>query len=255
MRQYNISFVGAGKVAGSLAEKLYSVGHRIKKIVSLSPNKGREVASSVNASWSNDYSFDEGTDIIIVSVSDDSLEKVLHSIKCDKKTFIVHTAGSYGLNVFPKKKVRKGVLYPVQSFSHGREVEYKGLPFLLESNDDDTLEIMRDLVASLEANWSMVDVEHRRLFHVAAVFVNNFTNHMLFCGERIASEAGVDFKLLEPLAKETIAKAFLNGPENSMTGPAVRKDYSTINLHKELLSFDSVLQKLYAEITEAILKK
>lgn len=255
MRQYNISFIGAGKVAGSLAEKLYSVGHRIKKIVSLSPNKGREVASSVNASWSNDYSFDEGTDIIIVSVSDDSLEKVLHSIKCDKKTFIVHTAGSYGLNVFPKKKVRKGVLYPVQSFSHGREVEYKGLPFLLESNDDDTLEIMRDLVASLEANWSMVDVEHRRLFHVAAVFVNNFTNHMLFCGERIASEAGVDFKLLEPLAKETIAKAFLNGPENSMTGPAVRKDYSTINLHKELLSFDSDLQKLYAEITEAILKK
>ena len=255
MRQYNISFIGAGKVAGSLAEKLYSVGHQINKIVSLSPQKGKKVASSVKASWSNDYSFDEGTDVIIVSVSDNSLEKVLHSIKCDKNTFVVHTAGSYGLDVFPKKKVRKGVLYPVQSFSEGRKVDYKGLPFLLETKDDDTLEMMREIVASLEANWSMADVEHRRLFHVAAVFVNNFTNHMLYCGEKIAKEADIDFKLLEPLAKETIAKAFLNGPENSMTGPAVRKDYSTINLHKELLSFDSDLRKLYVEITEAILNK
>ena len=147
------------------------------------------------------------------------------------------------------------MLYPVQSFTEGRKVDYKGLPFLLETKDDDTLEMMREIVASLEANWSMADVEHRRLFHVAAVFVNNFTNHMLYCGEKIAKEADIDFKLLEPLAKETIAKAFLNGPENSMTGPAVRKDYSTINLHKELLSFDSDLRKLYVEITEAILNK
>ena len=84
MRQYNISFVGAGKVASSLVEKLYSVGHKIKKIVSLSPQKGKKVASSVKASWSNDYTFGEETDIIIVSVNDNSLEKVLHSIKCDE---------------------------------------------------------------------------------------------------------------------------------------------------------------------------
>ena len=83
------------------------------------------------------------------------------------------------------------------------------------------------------------------MLHLAAVFVNNFTNHMLVQGREIALKAGFSFEILSPLIQETIAKALELGPENSQTGPAVRNDKNTIEKHLELLSFSPELPRIY----------
>jgi predicted short-subunit dehydrogenase-like oxidoreductase (DUF2520 family) len=98
------------------------------------------------------------------------------------------------------------------------------------------------------------DSERRKLLHVSAVFVNNFTNFMLTEGIEIASGAGFSPEILEPLIRETISKALENGPSFSQTGPAIRKDFETIEKHMELLSFSPDLQKLYSEVTQSILE-
>jgi predicted short-subunit dehydrogenase-like oxidoreductase (DUF2520 family) len=91
------------------------------------------------------------------------------------------------------------------------------------------------------------------MLHLAAVFVNNFTNHMLRTGKEIASMAGFSFEVLEPLVNETISKALDIGPENSQTGPAVRNDLNTIEKHLDLLSFSPEMQDMYREITRSII--
>jgi predicted short-subunit dehydrogenase-like oxidoreductase (DUF2520 family) len=167
---------------------------------------------------------------------------------------VAHTAGSYGLEVFPANLKRTGVFYPLQTFSKGRRINFRDLPFLLEVSGRNTGEILEKLAGSIEGKAYFVDKESRKKIHLAAVFVCNFTNYMLTIGKELSSQAGVSFELFEPLIKETISKALENGPDVSQTGPAVRKDKNTIEKHLELLSFSPDLQNLYNEVTQSIIK-
>ena len=254
MIQFKLSFAGAGRVAEALCMKMHYSGMKIIRIVSETESNGKPLASDCDAVWSPDLDFPESADIIIVAVPDHSLEKVLSLIKCPENTIVAHTAGSYGLDVFPERIRRKGVFYPLQSFSKGRETDFRGVPFLLETSDNESAEILRMLAESTGGKVRFTDAETRRMIHLSAVFVNNFTNFMLTAGREISSKAEMPFDILEPLIRETISKAVENGPDSSQTGPAIRKDINTIEKHIELLSFSPDLQNLYMEVTKAIIK-
>lgn len=254
MVHYNISFAGAGRVAGALCREMYHAGFKILQVVSRNADDGRPLAQMCGAGWSSELSFNKSNDIIIVAVPDHNLVEVLSEIRCSKNTVVAHTAGSYGLEVFPSDIINPGVFYPLQTFSKEREIDFKDLPFLLEAKEEKALEHLSTLAEVLGGKIHYVDVDRRKLLHVSAIFVNNFTNYMLAEGEEIASKAGFSFGILVPLIKETISKALENGPSSSQTGPAVRNDINTIEKHMELLSFSPDLQKLYSEITQSILR-
>jgi predicted short-subunit dehydrogenase-like oxidoreductase (DUF2520 family) len=254
MVHYTISFAGAGRVAGTLCREMYHEGHTIRLIVSESEKRGGSLARSCEAEWSRELKYFGPTDIVIVAVPDHMLEEVLYKIDCPPDTLVVHTAGSIGLDVFPEKIRRKGILYPLQTFSPERKVLFRDLPFFLESADKTSLGILEDLSKSIGGKVYFADTDHRRLLHLAAIFVCNFTNHMLTAGKDIATKAGFPFEVLRPLIEETFSKALEIGPEKSQTGPAVRNDRNTIEKHLELLSFSPELQQMYKEITMSIIK-
>jgi predicted short-subunit dehydrogenase-like oxidoreductase (DUF2520 family) len=250
----NISFAGAGRVAGALCSRMFEKGYRIDLIVSESDIKGKQLADSCNAGWSSRLKFPDSTNIIIVAVPDHSLKSVLESIICTQETLVVHTAGSFGFEIFPENIGRKGIFYPLQTFSRNREIQFNGLPFLIESSDKESSDLLRNIAESIGGKVHFVDSERRRMIHLAAVFVSNFTNHMLTMGNEVALKAGFTSDILEPLIKETISKALDLGPENSQTGPAVRNDQNTIEKHLELLSFSPDMQRIYNEMTRSIIE-
>lgn len=254
MYQKSISFAGAGKVAEALCRELFYAGFRIDKITSETEFSGRSLADSCNAIWSDDLIFPDSSKVIIVAVPDHRLKNILAAIKCDHDTLVVHTAGSYGLEIFPEQIIRKGIFYPLQTFSKKRKIPFIDIPLLLEASDDESSEILRTLAESISANVHFVNTEQRRMLHLAAVFVSNFTNHMLTIGKSLTADTGYPFEILIPLLKETISKAIDFGPENSQTGPAVRHDNNTIERHLELLSFSPELQKIYNEMTLSIIE-
>jgi predicted short-subunit dehydrogenase-like oxidoreductase (DUF2520 family) len=254
MNLQNISFAGAGRVGSALCRELFQTGFRIDLIVSETSVSGRFVADSCRALWSSELSFPDSTDLIVVAVPDHKLKSVLEAIKCRPGTLIAHTAGSFGFDVFPDHVNHKGIFYPLQTFSQGRNVNFKDLPFLLEASDDESALILKNMVDLIGGTSHFVDAEHRRILHLAAVFVSNFTNHMLTEGKGVATRAGFTFEVLTPLINETISKAITLGPENSQTGPAVRNDKNTIEKHLELLSFSPQLQSLYKEVTQSIIE-
>lgn len=254
MYQYNISFAGAGKVAESLCRELFHAGFRIDKIISQSESSGKSLADTCGAVWSDDLIFPDSTGVIIVAVPDHRLKKVLNDIICSPGALVAHTAGSMGLDIFPEHIRHKGIFYPLQTFSKNRKVSLKGLPFLLESSDDESSAILNILVESVSGKAYCVDTDRRRILHLAAIFVCNFTNHMLTAGKDVVLRAGFPFEILTPLINETISKALDSGPENSQTGPAVRNDQNTIEKHLELLSYSPELKKIYSEMTQAIIE-
>jgi predicted short-subunit dehydrogenase-like oxidoreductase (DUF2520 family) len=253
MNRYRISFAGAGKVASSLSTSLKEKGHSILQIISRDREKGTALAKLCDAQWSDKPDFGILNDIVIIAVPDRSISSVPASIKCGVETIVVHTAGSYGLDVFPPSVRKCGVFYPLQTFSEGRKIDFTDIPVFIEANDQETGKMLGRLAESLGCRPVYSDTEHRRLLHVAAVFVSNFTNYMLTSGERISARAGFPPDLLRPLIRETISKAMEQGPSCSQTGPAIRFDYNTIEKHLELLSFSPELQTVYEEISRSIM--
>lgn len=254
MIKYKISFAGAGKVAGTLCLEFFNKGHKIQQIISPEENNGRSLAKKCNAVWSDKLVFSDSTEIIIVAVPDHRLREVLGDIKCGSGAGVVHTAGSFGLEVFPGSMKKAGVFYPLQTFSKERTADIMGMPVFIESSDDHLKDILKNLAESIGASVHFSDFEHRRLLHIAAVFVSNFTNHMFTAGKEVASKSGFSFDVLRPLIHETVRKALEMGPENSQTGPAVRYDINTIEKHLDLLSFSPELKDIYKEMTRAIIQ-
>jgi predicted short-subunit dehydrogenase-like oxidoreductase (DUF2520 family) len=253
MRHYSISFVGAGNVATALCREMFNQGHFIDHITSRNEKNGRTLANSYHATWSGDLVIPVTSEIIIVAVTDKSLSEVLKAIKCNNSAIIAHTAGSFGLDVFPPELKNKGVFYPLQTFSVNRMPDISEVPFFIEASDEKTVNTLKSLAESISHSVHVSDADHRRLLHMAAVFVSNFTNHMLTTGKNISSMAGVPFEELKPLILETINKAMELGPENSQTGPAVRYDLNTIEKHLDLLSFSPDFKNVYEMITKSII--
>jgi predicted short-subunit dehydrogenase-like oxidoreductase (DUF2520 family) len=253
VKNYRISFIGAGNVAGSLCRQLFLNGNTIRTIVSRTEKTGLALAGSCNASWSRDLVFDKDEDVIIAAVPDDSLKEILSRIDCPAGSIVAHTSGSTGLDVFPSHLKNTGVFYPLQTFSSGRNIEFRNLPFFIEASDSITSDLLEDLAYSLEGKVHFIDSGRRILLHVAAVFVCNFVNHMFTAGKQITGKAGLPFDVLKPLINETVFKALENGPENSQTGPAYRSDNITLKKHIDLLSFSPELQEIYKDVTESIM--
>jgi predicted short-subunit dehydrogenase-like oxidoreductase (DUF2520 family) len=252
MIRYHISFAGAGRVGAALCREFLSAGHKIDTIVSRNSETGVPFAMECGAHWAQELVFTEQTEIIIVAVPDSQLKNVLQNIKCSPSTLVAHTAGSYGLGIFPAYLRNKGVFYPLQTFSIGRKIEFSDLPVLLESIDSQSFQLLNNLAVSIGAKVYSSNEDQRKVLHLAAVFACNFTNHLFTLGSEIAKEAGFDFVILNPLIRETVAKALENGPEKSQTGPAMRNDMNTINRHLELLANDPGLKALYQGLTESI---
>jgi len=241
-------------VAGALCREMYSRGINILHIVSESQTSAKLLADECGALWSADLVFDEPADIIIVAVPDHRLQKILSSIKCPENTLVAHTAGSFGLEVFPSRLKHTGVFYPLQTFSKERKISFSDLPFFIEASSSENEDMLKTLAESIGGKIYVVDKEHRKMLHLAAVFVCNFVNHMLTAGQEITTNAGLSYEVLEPLIAETISKAMELGPDQSQTGPAVRNDKNTIAKHIDLLSFSPELQNIYNDVTESIIK-
>jgi hypothetical protein len=71
----------------------------------------------------------------------------------------------------------------------------------------------------------------------------------------VLNEKDIDFSLLHPLIKETAVKIRDVNPYQAQTGPALRKEISTINKHLELLDKYSEYKEIYNLLTRQIINK
>lgn len=185
-------------------------------------------------------------DISIIAVADNAISEVSSFIK---SPLVVHTSGTTHINQL-QNTTRKGVFYPLQSFSKDKEVDFSEIPFCLETENSKDLEQLKELVIALNAKPFQINSNQRKRIHVAAVFVNNFTNHLYKMAQDICVEHDVPFDILLPLIEETAKKVQTLSPSDAQTGPAIRNDEETIKNHLNLLN-DSQ-QEIYQKLTASI---
>ncbi|WP_397446677.1 Rossmann-like and DUF2520 domain-containing protein [Polaribacter sp. R77954] len=188
------------------------------------------------------------TDITIIAVSDDAIAQVSSKIH---NALVVHTSGSVAMSDL-KNPNRKGVFYMLQTFSEDKLVDFNKVPFCLEAEDKNDLALLERLAQYLGNKIYSISSEQRKTLHVAAVFVNNFTNHLYKIGQDICKQNKVPFEILYPLIEETSGKIQKLSPEKAQTGPAIRNDTTTIKNHLNLL--DKNQQEIYKMLTASIQK-
>lgn len=191
-------------------------------------------------------------DLYIIAVSDDAVAEVAE-ILCDKKGLVVHTSGSVPLAALGSRD-RKGVFYPLQSFSRDREVDFKSVPICIEAKNKGDLELLLQLARSISDHVHEIPSDQRKSLHLAAVFVNNFTNHLFQIGSEICGEHGLPFNMLLPLIRETVQKLDRLSPLEAQTGPARRNDQKTMENHLQQLE-NKNYKDIYTLISKSISEK
>ena len=191
----------------------------------------------------------QDSEITIIAVSDDAIQQVSKTI-INREGLIVHTSGAVDINALKNK--RKGVFYPLQSFTKNAEIDFNEVPFCLETENIKDYTLLENLAKTLGSKIYQISSEQRKKLHVAAVFVNNFTNHMYKIGNDICSNNKIPFEILHPLIEETAKKIKTLSPVHAQTGPAKRNDTQTIKNHLEDLNLEQ--QKIYQLLTKSIQK-
>jgi predicted short-subunit dehydrogenase-like oxidoreductase (DUF2520 family) len=131
----------------------------------------------------------------------------------------VHTAGSMPISVFEGLTARYGVVYPLQTFSKSREVDFKKIPFFLEANSSEDEKVLGEVARALSSDVRFLSSEKRKNLHLAAVFACNFTNHMYALAEKILEEQQIPGEVLLPLIDETAAKGYPATNEHNYSNP------------------------------------
>ncbi|MEG0915912.1 MAG: Rossmann-like and DUF2520 domain-containing protein [Myroides sp.] len=188
-------------------------------------------------------------DITLISVTDSAIAEVSERIPY-KDSLVVHTSGTTALEVLNEKN-RKGVFYPLQTFSKNKQINFKEVPLCLEAENTDDLIELKILAKEISDNVFEISSEQRKSLHVAAVFVSNFTNHLYSIGNEICKENNIPFDILKPLIKETADKINYLNPKDAQTGPAVRFDQKTIKAHQDFLKNQNY-KSIYNLITQSI---
>lgn len=245
-----IVLLGTGNVSWHLAHALFKAGADIIQIYGRNAQKAEALAAQVLATPVADLdNLVENADLYLLCISDDSIPEVANQLP-PLNGIVAHTSGAANMNVL-SGCTNFGVFYPLQTFVAGTNVSFEHIPILCEGSSGDAEAALMSLAFTLSQKVYAVSSAQREKLHVAAVFANNFTNHMLAKAYQICQENNIPFEVLKPLIEATFTKALQGDPAANQTGPAVRHDDKTIAKHLQLLH-DDKLRELYQSITKSI---
>lgn len=249
-KMIKVSVIGSGNVA-----------HHIIKALSINENVDliEVYARNTNSLFNllpidkvvSDINLLKDADLYIIAVSDCAIAEISDNFNLSNQ-LVVHTSGSFGIDDLNSKN-RKGVFYPLQTFSKSKSVDFKTVPICIEAQNKDDLELISKVAHSISDKVYNIDSSQRKAMHVAAVFVSNFVNHLYQIGSDICVEKQIPFDILLPLIQETAQKIAVMTPQMAQTGPAKRGDLDTINGHLTYLS-DKNNKEIYSILTQSIIE-
>ena len=249
-----IVLVGAGNVATHIGEALIKNGYNVVQVYSRTKESASVLAKKLSTIFTTSLDeLDGDADLYIVAIKDAVIQELIPSIvKGKKDALFVHTSGSMSINLWEGHTDNYGVLYPMQTFSKQREVDFLQVPFFIEANNEEGINYLKTLANKLSHKVYEVTSEQRKYLHIAAVFACNFTNHMYAVCDRLLNEQNLPFEVMLPLIDETARKVHELQPKDAQTGPAIRYDVNVINSHMEMLADKPEVQEIYEKISKNI---
>ena len=251
MSNISVVVVGSGNVAEAVAIAVGECSQLdLCQVVARNADRAAEVARLAGTEWCADLSQAADADLYIIAVSDRAVGEVATSLRRKEGSVVVHTAGSVEQSVLGNEGC--GVLYPFQTFTVGRRVDFSAVPLFVEGVDEPTTLFIERVAHMLSRRVYRASSQLRREIHLTGVLSCNFVNALYaMAADRLQGE-GLSFDVLRPLIEETARKAVeADHPRRVQTGPAVRGDFSVAERHMAMLDGEHEKQ-IYKLLTEYI---
>ncbi len=242
-----ISIIGSGNIAWHLSTNFMKIGVKITHVFGRNSTDVNSLCKITHAIYTKSIKDLPKNQLVIICTPDDTISNICKSI--DPSCPIAYTSGSVEINSLPNRE-KIGVIYPLQTFSKNVKIKLNKVPFFIESTNIILQKKLYNLALKISDNVNIIDSTQRKKIHLAAVFVNNFTNHIIYQAQNYAKTNSINFKDLMPLLDETLNKINIESAFNSQTGPARRGDDNIIKQHIESLKGNS--KEIYSLLSESI---
>ncbi|MGB5383151.1 MAG: DUF2520 domain-containing protein, partial [Lutimonas sp.] len=243
-----VVLIGAGNVAVHMAKAMHTA-KGIELVQRYARSTKNQAYFESNIPFTKSLSELKKADLYLLAINDDEIAEF--SKQLNVSGLVAHTSGSIPLTEL-KCKSTKGVCYPVQTFSKNETMEYQNIPFCLEAEREKDMLLLKYFASAISQNVFEINSGQREKLHLAAVFANNFSNHMFKLANDICIEQNFTFDILKPLLMETVVKLDHMSPLEAQTGPARRNDQKVIQKHLDQLNHTE--KEIYQVITKSILK-
>lgn len=247
----SIGFVGAGRVAWSLAHALAAVGHPGIAIHSRNRTRAAALAAALPGCVvaATPQAVADACDRVFLAVPDDAIAAVCSSVVWRPGQGAIHCSGALGLEVLAAARAAgafAGAFHPLMLFtdpaSTPREAAIralKGAAIAIEA-DGGLQEELAALVDALHATRLIVPPGARAAYHAGSHYAAAFLCVLLAEGEAILEEAGIDRDAaragLQALARGTLDAVARSDPARAMAGAYARGDAGTARRHLDALA-------------------
>lgn len=250
-----IILIGAGNLGFHLGKKLFETGFQITQVYSQTMAHAEELASTIQAEPITEIEkLNKKSDLYLIAVRDDVIPYVVRHLE-GIQGMIVHTSGASLSTSLAPLGDNYGVFWPMQTMKRNRPADFNNIPVVITGCNESTEKSLIEIAKKIGAKTFVLKEDDRRLVHVAAVFLNNFTNHMAVAAYDILDQRNLPHELLFPLLEETVQAIGAEHPENNQTGPAVRGDRITMARHIEMLRSNQHYAQVYEAVSQSIQRR
>lgn len=243
--------IGSGNVATHLGKALKRSGITIDVVYSRSLGHAEQLAGQLGAVPYTDLKLvPSHADLYLIAVKDAAIEEVAAQLSVNDG-LVLHTSGITPMEILKMHK-RHGVFYPLQTLTKNVEPDLKNVPLLIEANNEKDQRGLELIAATISEKVFTITSEQRQFVHLAAVFANNFSNHLYAIAEQIMQAHHIPFEILKPLILETARKVQEHEPQSVQTGPAIRNDQPTVEKHLALLQQTPEFRQMYELLSRSI---
>ncbi len=253
-----VTVIGSGNVAEALALAIERSRVELVQVFGRNRDRVEAIYQAIGRESEGRGEALKVADIYLIAVSDGVVSEVSEGCDFADGSIVAHTAASVNIDqINTRKGINRGVFYPLQTFTKGREVEFREIPIFVEAQSEAVYERLEELGCALSDRVYRLSSEQRRELHLAAVFSCNFTMAMMTATQDILRRCELPLELYDSLLRETLSKAFAEREElrRALTGPAVRGDVGTQERHMDMLSGlkeSELLIEIYKSISKYI---
>ena len=231
---------------------LVNVGNNPVAIISRSSKTAGSLADLVGCPlFGEEYSLiPDSSNLILLTVPDDSLESVVEIIKKNWKykpgTLVIHTSGikeSTLLEPLRESGAKTVSIHPIASFPPNEILPLEGIHFAIEG---DEMDIAMELVNSIGGIPMKIDAGKKALYHAACTFASGYLNILLETSLELLEKSGMEEarNVVASLAESSV-KGWGNDGIDSLTGSVARGDVGSVRAHLKSLENSNEQLQIY----------
>lgn len=268
-KSLSVAIIGPGRLGQAMGKLLQQEGVPIKFVVARKLERARKAVHFIGggSAITTDDRRLANADIILMTTSDTVLNSVALKLAGYREEWsgrvVLHTCGSLPasvLNPFKERGASVASLHPYQTIpSPSSGVRSLRGGFWSVEGDRKAVSVARRWVKVLSGKSFELRPQAKPLYHLSAFLVCPTVVVLMDRSERLLQHAGAPKRVIRPMLERFVTATVHNfaelGASKSLTGPAVRGDWPTLERHvAELQRFAPEVIPAYVELLNLMLR-